>query len=112
RKLRCYIGKEKISLNDVDHPLKIYNPYNKNIQLDKLRFATSFLNESKQFNEVVPASLLPWDKDLQHLKSKDTTYFTLKLPKPEKDISPAYFRIVISENELRYGLNSAIFKLN
>ncbi|MBT8297644.1 MAG: glycosyltransferase family 39 protein [Maribacter sp.] len=112
RKLRCYIGKEKISLNDVDHPLKIYNPYNKNIQLDKLRFATSFLNGSKQFNEVVPTSLLPWEKDLKHLKSKDTTYFTLKLPKPEKDISPAYFRIVISENELRYGLNSAIFKLN
>jgi len=99
-------------LNDVEHTLKIYNPYNKNIALDKLRFATSFLNESKQFNELAPVSLLPRNKDLQSLKSKDTTYFTFKLPKPKKDLSPAYFRIVISENELRYGLNSGILKLN
>ncbi len=37
---------------------------------------------------------------------------TFKLPKPKKIASPGYFKIVISENGLRHGLNSATFKLN
>jgi hypothetical protein len=112
RKLRCYLDDELVSLNDNEYTLKIYSPYSKNIALDKLRFAITFLNGSKQFNEHVPVNLVPRNKDLRTLKAKDTTFFTFKLPKPIKEASPAYFRVVVSELGLRYGLNSEIFKLD
>lgn len=112
RKLRCLVDKEIYTLNEQEHVLKIYNPYNKEISLDKLNFAIAFLNDAKQFKELVPIKISPKNDKLLELKSNDTTLFTFKLPKPKKMESPGYFKIVISENGLRHGLNSTTFKLN
>ncbi|MBT8306029.1 MAG: glycosyltransferase family 39 protein [Maribacter sp.] len=112
RKLRCFMDKESFVLNDEEHIVKIFNPYNDNIALNKLQFAIAFLNGSKQFEELVPIKMVPKDNHLLELKSNDTTLFTFKLPKPKKIDSPSYFKIVISENGLRHGLNSETFKLN
>jgi hypothetical protein len=112
RKLRCFMDKESFVLNDEEQIVKIFNPYNNNIALNKLQFAIAFLNGSKQFEELVPIKMVPKDNHLLELKSNDTTLFTFKLPKPKKIDSPSYFKIVISENGLRHGLNSETFKLN
>ena len=112
RKLRCLVDKEIYTLNEQEHVLKIYNPYNKEISLDKLNFAIAFLNDAKQFKELVPIKISPKNDKLLELKSNDTTLFTFKLPKPKGMESPGYFKIVISENGLRHGLNSTTFKLN
>ncbi len=112
RKLRCYVDKESFSLNDEEQTVKIYNQYDQNIALDKMQFAIAFLNDAKQFKELVPIKILPRNNKSLTLKSNDTTFFTFKLPKPKKITSPGYFKIVISENGLRHGLNSATFKLN
>ena len=95
RKLRCYVSKEKFIFNDEEHPVKVYNPYSKNIALNKLKFAIAFLNESKQFEELVSVELSPKNDKLSLLRSNDTTLFTFKLPKPKKTKSPAHFKIVI-----------------
>lgn len=112
RKLRCYVNKDSFTLNDEEQTVKIYNPYTKNIALDKLQFAIAFLNDAKQFKELVPINISPVNDKLLALKSNDTTLLTFKLPKPKKIASPGYFKIVISENGLRHGLNSATLKLN
>jgi hypothetical protein len=99
-------------LNNEEQTAKIYNPYNKNIALNKLQFAIAFLNDAKQFKELVPIKISPKNDKLLTLKSNDTTLFTFSLPKPKKIVSSGYFKIVISENGLRHGINSATFKLN
>ncbi|MCP4978174.1 MAG: glycosyltransferase family 39 protein [Maribacter sp.] len=111
RKLRCFVDKEFFTLSEKEHLLKIYNPYNKDIPLNKLHFAIAFLNEAKQFKELVPTKISPKNDKILDLKSNDTTLFTFKLPQPKKIESPGYFKIVISENGLRHGLNSATIKL-
>ena len=99
-------------MNNVEQTVKIYNPYNKNIALNKLQFAIAFLNDAKQFKELVPIKISAKNDKLLKLKSNDTTLFSFRIPKPKKIASPGYFKIVISENGLRHGLNSATFKLN
>jgi len=111
RKLRCLVDKEIYTLNEKEQVLKVYNPYNEDITLNKLQFAIAFLNEAKQFKELVAIEISSKNDKILELKSNDTTLFTFKLPKPKKMKSPGYFKIVISENGLRHGLNSATFKL-
>ncbi|WP_273275378.1 ArnT family glycosyltransferase [Maribacter polysiphoniae] len=112
RKLRCIVEDEKFELNDQRHVVKLYNPYDQDIALKKLKFAIAYLNEAKQFKELVGVDLVPENAQLMHLSSNDSTLFTFKLPKPKKTDAPKYFKIVISENGLRYGLNSKTIKLD
>ena len=112
RKLRCIVEDEKFKLDDQTHTVKVFNPYATNIPLEKLQFAIAYLNESKQFEELVPIQLDTDRKKLKYLSSNDTTLFTFRLRKPIKTVSPKYFKIVISENGLRYGLNSETIKLD
>jgi hypothetical protein len=112
RKLRCYVNDEKFTLNNDEYQVKVHNPYSKNIALNKLRFAIAFLNDAKDLEELVPIELIPENDNLLELKSNDTTFFTFKLPQPKTIKSLEYFKIVISENGLRHGLNSDAIKLN
>jgi len=59
---------------------------------------------------LIPIKVQPEDKNISRLKSNDTTNFTFMLPKPKLK-EPGYFRIAISENDLRYGLNGKPIKL-
>jgi len=113
RKLRCFLPNKNIALNsDTTLELKVYNPYKERIDLKKLKFAVSFLNDNKQFKELVAFEPIPKNKNTLALKSNDTTNFTFRLPQPKKTDSLGYFKIVISENGLLHGLNSETFKLN
>ena len=112
RKLRCYVNDEKFTMNNEEYQVKVHNPYSKNIALKKLRFAIAFLNDVKDLEELVPIELISENDNLFELKSNDTTFFKFKLPQPKITKSPEFFKIVISENGLRHGLNSHAIKLN
>ncbi|MGB5437109.1 MAG: glycosyltransferase family 39 protein [Maribacter sp.] len=112
RKLRCIVKDEKFKMDDQEYTVKVYNPYATDISVKKLQFAIAYLDNAKQFKELVPIQVNPVHKELVSLASNDTTLFTFKLPKAKKTTSPKYFKIVISENGLRYGLNSETIKLN
>ncbi len=113
RKLRCFVDQESLSWTRKDGQiLKVHNPYEVDIDLKKLKFAVAYLNDAKQFKELVPIVPKVYEDKIRSLKSNDTTYFTFKLPKPKNTEHLAYFKIVISENGLRHGLNSKTIKLD
>ena len=111
RKLRCEVDGDHFSLNkEKELKLKVINPYKEDIPLNKLRFAVVYLNEYKRHPDLVPVEIVAVANNISVLKSNDTVNFTFKLPEPKmKD--PGYFRVVISENNLPYGLNGKPIKL-
>ncbi len=105
RKLRCFVNEEKVRFaQDQEILLKVYNPYDTDIDLKKIKFGVAYLNDYKRVYDVQPITVSLIDTAILSLKSNDTTNFTFKLSKTQiKD--PGYFKIVISENDLHYGLN-------
>lgn len=112
RKIRCYFDKDLGSDPwDREQIMKVYNPYDTDIDLSKLKFGVSYLNENTRPLDVQPVFHVHPVENILSLKSNDTTVFTLRLPKPKMK-SPAFFRMGISENGLHYGLNSQNMKLD
>ncbi len=112
RKIRCYLQTENFPRDgDGEHILRVYNPYEQDIDLKKLQFAVGYLNDYKRIKDIIPIAPRPLNENILVLKSNDTTNFAFKLPKPEME-RPGYFRIGISENGLHYGLNGNSIKLN
>ena len=112
RKLRCMVDTDVFSISEpVEHNLQIFNPYEVDIDLKKLRFAVAYLNDAKQFKELVPITIKSKIRTIASLKAQDTTSFLFTLPQPKKYAHPGHFKIVISENGLHYGLNSNTLKL-
>ncbi|WP_339707225.1 glycosyltransferase family 39 protein [uncultured Kriegella sp.] len=112
RKLRCFIIEEAPLSFAVEKTInfKVFNPYDDNIPIEKIKFGLAYLNSHKQVKEVLPIKVDPTNKNILTLKSNDTTNFTFRLPKPNMK-NPGYFRIGISENGLNYGLNGENIKL-
>lgn len=105
RKVECSIEEREISLNtDKNLSLMVYNPYKKAIDLKKLKFAVVYMDDYKTPQETLGVALNPIQEDTESLKPQDTTYFNLQLPKTKME-NIGYFRVVISENNLYYGLN-------
>ena len=105
RKVECIIDKKDISLNSDDTiELKVFNPYKQDIPLNTLKFGVTYMDAYKSPQQtlgIVPEAIEP---NTLAIKSKDTTKFKFKLPKTKKE-NIGYFRVVISENNLYYGLN-------
>ncbi|MEH6680645.1 MAG: glycosyltransferase family 39 protein [Sediminicola sp.] len=112
RKLWCTVPEEDISLKaDQNLTLEVYNPYDTDIPLDKIRFGIAYTNRYKQVKELLPLTAQVLDKGTESLKKGDTTKFSFTLPRP-KVPDPGYFKVSVSENGLYYGLNSKNIKLN
>lgn len=110
RKLRTSIESPVELKDDKYLSFEIYNPYPGDIELSKLEYGVIFLNKYKNVREVKKIQAKPIDEEIHFLKSKDTTQFRLRMPKP--DISDAvYFKISISENGLYWGINGKNTKL-
>ena len=112
RKLECIIEDTPVSLNsDEDILLEVYNPYKEDIDLNKVKFAVTYMDDYKSPVEtlkIIPELVEP---NTSLLKQKDTTNFKFQLPKTKlKNIG--YFRVVISENDLLYGLNGKPIPIN
>lgn len=105
RKVECIIDDQKVTLNSDDNlELKIFNPYKKSIELNTLKFGVTYMDAYKtplETLEIIPKIVEP---NTITLKAQDTTNFILTLPKTKKE-SIGYFRVVISENNLLFGLN-------
>lgn len=111
RKLECIVPEENISLNtERELALKVYNPYSFDIALQDLKFGIAYLDAYKITQQTIPISIKPIMENNDHLMAKDTTGFTFYLPAPKKK-DPSYFRVVISENNLYYGLNGKPIEL-
>ena len=112
RKLRCDIDANVIGMDtEKEQHLKVFNPYDKDIDLKKLQFAIGYLNDYKRLQDIIPILVKPKNQNILVLKSNDTTEFTFTLPPPKLDM-PAYFRVSISENDLYFGLNGKPIKLD
>tara|TARA_R110000744_G_scaffold11849_2_gene35797 strand:- start:83 stop:1762 length:1680 start_codon:yes stop_codon:yes gene_type:complete len=112
RKLECIIEDTPVSLNsDEDILLEVYNPYKESIELKKVKFAVTYMDDYKSPVEtlkIIPELVEP---NTTLLKQKGTTNFKFQLPKTKlKNIG--YFRVVISENDLLYGLNGKPIPIN
>lgn len=112
RNLKCIVEEHNMALNlEKEIGLKVYNPYEDDIPLEKLQFGLAYLDTYKkviELRKIVPA---PLDTTMLTLKSNDTLNFTFKLIMPKMG-DPAYFRIGISENNLPHGLNGKNIKFN
>ncbi len=111
RNLECIIDEEEVALaSEKELTLKVYNPYKTAIPLEKIEFGISYNDKYKDVLKVLPLKVTPKNPTIFTLKSNDTLSFTFKLPKT--DTNPSYFRVVISENKLHYGLNGKNIKLH
>lgn len=82
----------------------IFNPYDKRVDLAKLKFGVAFLNTYKAVQEIVPVELRPEKKELNFLAAQDSTAFSFQMPEAVKG-RPSYFKMTISENGLIWGIN-------
>ena len=102
---------ENISLNtEGELTLKIYNPYQFDVPLKDLKFGVAYLDDYKITQQIIPISVHPIKDDNENLITKDTTGFIFSLPET-KHKNPSYFRVVISENNLYFGLNGKPIEL-
>jgi len=107
RKLECIVEKPKTG---IEHTLKVYNPYGFDIPLGSLKYAISYSNKHKQVEEMSSLKVKNLYPENHILKTKDTVFYTFELPLPKME-NPGYFRIGISENGLRPGLNGKPIKI-
>ncbi len=111
RKLHCFLDEDELAYNTAQEVvLKVYNPYSKNIPLEKIKFSIAYTNRYKQVQEVLPLKAAVKDENIVTLVAQDTTYFNFNLPKSSLE-EPGYFKISISENGLYTGLNGQNIKL-
>ncbi|MEO0572923.1 MAG: 4-amino-4-deoxy-L-arabinose transferase, partial [Bacteroidota bacterium] len=101
---------EPVELKIKDQSLKVYNPYNKDIPLHKLKFNVAYLDRYKDIIEIGSVNLKLVDPKNRFLKAKDTTRFNLSFPEPKKEY-PRFLKFSISENGLASGINSASIKV-
>lgn len=111
RKLKCFVAEDEIDFDtDKVYTMKVYNPYKKDISINKLTFGIAYLNRYKQKRDEQKLPVTLKDPTILTLKSNDTVSITFKLPKTELQ-KPSYFRLAISENRLPFGLNGENIKL-
>jgi hypothetical protein len=106
RKLQCIADIDKTDAKlGIPLTLKVYNPYNFEIPLNELEFGVAYLDRYKKVKEIKSLTVEPVKVDTKLLQARDTTYFYLTLPFSTKVDNPRYVRVVISENNLYFGLN-------
>ena len=110
RKLECVVDPKARTSDPDEWVFKLINPYDIDIDLSKLKFGLAYLNQYKQVkaDEAIEVKLM--SKETDRIGAKDTLNLAFSLPGTEME-SPAYFKLCISENDLRYGLNGNIIKL-
>ena len=110
RKLRCFVDREARTENPEEWIFGLYNPYEIEIELSKLKFGIAYLNKYRQIREKQPLQVRLLEQNTESIKPSDTLRYAFKLSGYVKE-EPAYFRVSISENNLPYGLNGNAIKL-
>ncbi len=105
RNLKVVFDESPVSLSDSETIFTLHNPYNINIALSKLQFGVVYLDSYKQTIEIKRIDVHPLNESIQSLQPKADTKFEFKIP-VSNNKDAAFLKIVISENELQWGLNS------
>jgi hypothetical protein len=112
RKLDAIVDDTEVTLNsDAAIEVKIFNPYNEDINLKKLKFGITYMDDYKTPLQTLQITPRATQTATTVLKQLDTTNFIFELPKTKKE-NIGYFRVVISENDLLYGLNGKAIPVN
>jgi hypothetical protein len=111
RKLECTLKEGNVSLDGSDYHLQVFNPYNFDIELSKLKFSIAYLSPYKNTLDLKPIAPKPLKESQLVLTKKDTTDFKVEIPQYDTE-KVGYIRIVISENGLYPGLNSKPIPVN
>jgi hypothetical protein len=88
----------------------VNNPYSFTIPINKLKFGLVLMDSYKQVMEIAPVKVVPKGQIIKDLAPMSEHEFKFTLP----DVSlekATYLKIVISENDLRWGLNGEKLKL-
>ena len=110
RKLRCIVDRHARTEREEEWVFELYNPYETDIELAKLKFGIAYLNQYKQVREDQELQVRLLEGNADRIQAGGTLKFAFALPISEFQ-DPAYFKICISENNLRYGLNGIAIKL-
>ncbi len=110
RKLRCLVSRDIRTENPEEWIFYLYNPYEVDVTLSKLKFGIAYLNKHKQVRETLPLDARLLNGDVTKIAPGDSLAYVFSLP-AHKKIEPTYFKICISENNLHYGLNGTNIKL-
>jgi hypothetical protein len=102
RKLEAGISHDKPLNPEGVYQMWVYNPYDTDIPLSKLRFGVAYLDAYKRLGKIQGVQRHNPVEGM--LSSRDTLRFEFTMPGPAKS-SPVYARAVISENQLLWGLN-------
>jgi hypothetical protein len=112
RKLACEVIEwPEAPVQGSEVTFTVHNPYSFGIPLEELQFGIAYLDAYKKPQEVLPVAPQPRQERLKVLAEGSETTFTVTLP-PSKKEDLAFFRIVISEYGLHYGLNGRPIPLN
>jgi len=109
RKLECHVDQTPVDIMTEKLQVKVYNPYEEDIPLDKIAMHIAFLNRYKELMATLP---FPFDAISENgfLKARDTTYLIGNLPKFDGE-GAAHIKFSIAENGLEGGINSKSFKI-
>lgn len=111
RKLRVIMDQKEISKTGHQNiEFKLYNPYEKPIELTKLGFSVVYHNPYKRPEEIVPITVRAKNPTETFLKAKGTLVYSFNLPKFTME-NPGYFKVAISENGLFPGMNGDNIRL-
>ncbi|MEN8788936.1 MAG: glycosyltransferase family 39 protein [Flavobacteriaceae bacterium] len=110
RKLRCLIDdKATIGLLP-ERGFYLYNPYDSEIELSKLKFGLAYLNEYRQVKDTIPLRVRLITEGSALLEAGDSLPMTFELPHTDS-LVPTYFRLAVSSKKLPFGLNANNVKI-
>ncbi|CAM4296101.1 glycosyltransferase family 39 protein [Zobellia roscoffensis] len=105
RKLKTIL-EAPINFNlEQEQTFQLYNPYEFDIDLSKLKFNVAYMTDFKIVKDKLPIKPTLKDPNISTIKAKDTLTYSFKFPKPRKLNDPKYVRIGIMENRINYGIN-------
>ncbi|MGJ8735309.1 ArnT family glycosyltransferase [Zobellia laminariae] len=84
---------------------QLYNPYDFDIDLNKLQFNVAYMTDFKIVKDRLPIKPKLNNPTITSIGAKDTLTYTFKFPEPRELKDPTYVRIGIMENKLNFGIN-------
>ena len=110
RKLHCRIKPIEGKEIPEEISFELYNPYSKEVPLNKLSFGIGYLNKYKQLIKRETIKVERMAKSRDSILPGESVAFTFQLEIPES-MDPYFIKLSISDYGLPFGLNSNNVKL-
>jgi hypothetical protein len=110
RKLQCVIDDKGVLGILPERGFYLYNPYDSEIELSKLKFGLAYLNQYRQVKDTIPLKVRIMAEDKTLLRSRDSLPIAFELPHTDS-LVPTYYRLAVSSKKLPFGLNANNVKI-